>query len=47
MYQSSAKNRKISGLRERCLRIIYNEKISTFKDLLEKYRPASIHTSNV
>ena len=25
------------GLHERCLRIIYNDKLSTFKQLLEKY----------
>ena len=40
-------NRKISRLHERCLRIIYNDKQSFFKMLLEKDNSASIHDRNI
>ena len=36
MSHSRALNNKINRLHERCLRIIYNDKTSTFKELLEK-----------
>ena len=40
-------NNKISRLPERCLRLIYNDKKSSFKDLLEKDGPVSIHHRNL
>ena len=42
MYQNRTTNRKINRLRERCLRIIYNDKQSSFKILLEKDSSVSI-----
>ena len=36
MFHSRALNNKIYRLHERCLRIIYNDKTSTFNELLEK-----------
>ena len=39
-------NRKITRFRERCLRIIYNDKQSSLKMLLEKDSSVSIHERN-
>ena len=36
-------NNKINKLRERCLRLIYNDKRSSFEDLLEKDNSVSMH----
>ena len=47
MYHSRAKNNKINRLHERCLRIIYEDKASTFEQLLEKDSSVSIHTRNL
>ena len=38
---------KINRLHERCLRIIYNDKTSSFADLLAKYGSVTIHTRNL
>ena len=35
MFHSRGKNNKINRIHERCLRIIYNDKKSTFNELLE------------
>ena len=40
-------NNKINRLHEQCLRIIYNDKTSTFKELLEKENSVSIHYGNI
>ena len=40
---SRALNNKINRLHEQCLRIIYNDKTSTFKELLENDNSISIH----
>ena len=40
-------NNKINRLHERCLRLIYNDKKSSFKDLLEKGGSVSIHHRNL
>ena len=40
-------NNKIDRLHERCLRLIYNNKISTFKELLEKDNAVSIHNRKI
>ena len=47
MYHSRALNNKINILHERCLRIIYNHRTSTFKELLEKDTSVSIHYTNI
>ena len=38
---------KINRLHERCLRLIYNDKRSSFEDLLEKDNSVSIHHKNL
>ena len=40
-------NNKINRLHERCLRIIHNDKTSTFKEFLEKDNSVSIHYTNI
>ena len=47
MFHSCGKNNKINRIHERCLRIIYNDKKSTFYELLEKDGPVSIHKRNL
>ena len=47
MFHSRTKNSKINRLHERCLRIIYNDKNSSFTELLEKDKSVSIHTRNL
>ena len=47
MCHSRENNNKINGLHERCLRIICNDKRSSFNALLEKDGSVSIHERNV
>ena len=47
MCHNRTMNRKINRLHERCLRIIYNDKQSSFKMLLEKDSCVSIHDKNI
>ena len=47
MNQSRANNNKINKLHERCLRIIYSDKQSSFEELLEKDSSVSIHQINL
>ena len=47
MCHSRANNRKINRLYKRCLRIIYNDKQSSFLKLLEKDNSVSIHRRNL
>ena len=47
MCHSITLNNKINRLHERCLRLIYNDKHSTFHELLEKDCSVSIHTRNL
>ena len=47
MFHSRAKNNKINRLHARCLRIIYNFKVSTFEHLLEMNSFVSIHKRNI
>ena len=44
---SRENNNKINGLHEKCLRIIYHDKRSSFNVLLEKDGSVSIHESNI
>ena len=45
--QSRKNNNKISRLHERCLRIIYNDKRSSFNALLEKDGSDLLHETNI
>ena len=47
MCHSRIINKKINRLHERCLRIIYFDKQSSFEELLEKDSSASIHEKNI
>ena len=47
MCHSRTNNRKINRLHERCLRIIYNDKQSSFIKLFEKDNSVSIHQRNL
>ena len=47
MFQGRDLNNKINRLYERCLRTIYNDKPSTFIDLLEKDNYVSIYYRNI
>ena len=47
MCHNRTNNNKINGLLERCLRLIYNDKKSSFKGLLEKDGSISIHHRNL
>ena len=47
MLCSRALNTRIDKLQERALRIIYDDDISTFKQLLEKDNSVSIHDRNI
>ena len=47
MCHSRENNRKINRLHERCLRNIYNDKQSSFNELLEKDGSVSIHEQNL
>ena len=47
MFHSRSLNNKINRLHERCLRIIYNDKRSTFEELLAKDNSVSVHHNNI
>ena len=47
MCHSRTINNKINHLHERCLRVIYIDKISSFKELLERDRSAQVHSRNL
>ena len=47
MCHSRTNNSKINRLHERCLRLVYNDKQSSFNELLEKDGSVSIHTRNI
>ena len=47
MCHSRANNNKINRLHERCLRIVFSDKQSSFKTLLEKDSSVSIHNRNL
>ena len=47
MCHNRTKNNKINRLHERCLRLMYNDKMSSFKDLLVKDNTVSIHQRNL
>lgn len=47
MFHSCILNNKINRLHERCLRIVYNDKQSSFEELLNKDSSVSIHHRNI
>ena len=47
MSHSRTINNKINHLHERCLGVIYNDKISSFKELLERDGAVPIHNRNL
>ena len=47
MCHNPTNNNEINRLHERCLRLIYNGKKSSFKDLLQKDWSVSIHHRNL
>ena len=47
MFHSRILNNKIKRLHKRCLKIIYNDKLSTFEELLHKDNSVSIHHNNI
>ena len=47
MFHSRRRNTKINNLCERCLRVIYSNKKSSYEELLEKDGSVSIHHRNI
>ena len=47
MCHNRTYNNKINRLHERCLQLLYNDKRSSFEDLLEKDHAVSIHHKNL
>ena len=47
MFHSRCLNNKINRLHERCIKMIYNDKISNFEELLNKDKSVSIHHNNI
>ena len=47
MFHSRSLNNKVNRLHERCLRIIYNDNVSTFEELLSKDNSVSVHHNNI
>ena len=47
MYHNRTNNNKINSVHERCLRLIYNKKKSSFEDLLQKDGFVCIHHRNL
>ena len=47
MFHSRSLNNKINRIHERALQITYNDKSSSFQDLLKKDNSVSIHHRNI
>ena len=47
MFHNCTLSNKINRLHESCLRIIYNNKLSNFEELLHKDNSVSINHSNI
>ena len=47
MFHVRTVNSKINKLHERCLRIVYNDKKLSFKELLETDKSVPIHIKNL
>ena len=46
MNHSRTLNNKINRIHEKSLRVVYNDKKATLKELLDKGKAVSIHTKN-
>ena len=47
MMHSRKLNNKINRLHERCLRVTYNDGLSSFEELLERDNSVSVHNGNI
>ena len=47
MFHSRKLNNKINRLHERCIRVVYNDRLSTFEELLNKDNSVSIRHRNL
>ena len=47
MFYSKTTNNKINKLHERALRLVYDDYVSTFEELLEKDNSFNIHRYNI
>ena len=47
MFHSSTMNNKINHLPEKCLRVVYSDKTSSFEKLLETDRSVPTHIRNL
>ena len=47
MFHSHIIKNKINRLHERCLRLLYGDKLSSFEKLLEQDKSVMIHTRNL
>ena len=47
MFHNRTKNNKINRIQERCLRLIFNDKKSSFENLLDKDKSVSVHHQNL
>ena len=47
MMQSRKLNNKINRLHEKCLRVTYNDGLSSFEELLERDNSVSVHNRNI
>ena len=47
MFHGRKSNIKLNSLHERCLRLIYKNKRSSYEEILEKYGFDSIHHRNI
>ena len=47
MCHNRTKNNKINRIQERCLRLIFNDKKSSFENLLDKDKSVSVHHQNL
>ena len=47
MIHSRKLNNKINRLHERCLRVTYNDGLSSFEELLERDNSVSVHNRNI
>jgi len=47
MFHSRTLNNRINRLHEKCLRIVYDDQLSSYENLLAKYGSTSVHKNNL
>ena len=47
MFYNRTLNNRINRLHEKCLRIVYDDQLSSYENLLAKYGSTSVHKNNV